>query len=310
MAATQQERLEEFDRQHIGLSKGALSLTLILTRSVVGKSFPITKEQYRTAKAGQVAGLGGGAVKKILTSHGISRILSSEGGRTSRGNMERMEAYVDLLNELAADGVLDVPAAELFWVERTLAYFDAQPFTFKLDPIRSLRACVRDLLAQAIARQREVTGTMYHGAVMQHLVGAKLDIIANGKLRHHGVAVADAPSGRAGDFLLGDVALHVTTAPGEALIAKCAANLTSGLRPVIVTTEDGVGGAKALAKQAGIDERLDIIEIEQFIATNVYEWSAFERDDRCPTVARLIARYNEIVASCESDPSMRIEFDA
>lgn len=310
MASVQRERLEAFDRQHIGMSKGSLSLVLILTRSAKTKNFPITKDEYRTAKAGQVAGLGGGAVKRVLKDHGIDRILSSEGGRTSRGNMERMEAYVDLLNGLATDNMLDLKAAEVYWVERTLAYFDAQPFVFKLDPNRSLRACVRDLLAQAIVRQREVTGTMYHGAVMQHLVGAKLDIITNSAFKHHGFAVADAPSGRSGDFLLGDVALHVTTAPGEALMAKCAANLSSGLRPVIVTTEDGVGGAKALARQAGIDDRLDVIEIEQFVATNVYEWSAFERDGRPSTVGKLIERYNAIVADCESDPSMRIEFDA
>lgn len=221
-----------------------------------------------------------------------------------------MEAYVDLLNGLSADGELDLKSAELYWIERTHAYFDAQPFSFKLDPNRSLRACVRELLAQAIARQREVRGTMYHGAVMQHLVGAKLDIITKGAFKHHGFAVADAPSGRSGDFLLGDVALHVTTAPGEALITKCAANLSSGLRPVIVTTEDGVGGAKALARQAGIDDRLDIIEIEQFVATNVYEWSAFDRDERPSTVGMLIERYNAIIADCETDPSMRIEFNA
>jgi hypothetical protein len=105
------------------------------------------------------------------------------------------------------------------------------------------------------------------------------------------------------------VAIHVTTAPGEALIHKCQNNLGSGLRPMIVTTEDGVGGAKALARQAGIDERIDIIEIEQFIATNIYEWSKFQRGDRSSTVGEIIARYNTIVGECESDPSLRIEFD-
>ena len=97
--------------------------------------------------------------------------------------------------------------------------------------------------------------------VMQHLVGAKLDYITKGAVKHHGVAVADAPNARAGDFLLGDVAIHVTTAPGEALIRKCQDNLSSGLRPLIVTTDDGVGGAKALAKQAGVDDRVDVVEI-------------------------------------------------
>lgn len=150
---------------------------------------------------------------------------------------------------------------------------------------------------------------MHAGAVMQHLVGAKLDVIAKGQVDHHGFSVADAPSNRSGDFLIGDVAIHVTTAPGEALIRKCQGNLTSGLRPLIVTTEDGVGGAKALSKQAAVEDRLDVIEIEQFIATNVYEWSVFDRDARPATIKTIIERYNVIVADCESDPSLRIEFE-
>lgn len=309
MTTLQREVLAAFDDQHIGLSKGSLSLVLILTRNAKSKAFPLDKAGFVTAKGGQVAGLGGPAVRKILNDHGVERILSSEGGRTSRGNMERMSAYVDVLNDLHADGQLDLDDAERYWVERALAYFDALPFTFKLDPSRSLRACVRDLLAQAVERQREVKGTMYAGAVMQHLVGAKLDVITKGEISHHGFSVADAPSNRSGDFLIGDVAIHVTTAPGEALIRKCQGNLTSGQRPLIVTTEDGVGGAKALSKQAAVEDRLDVVEIEQFIATNVYEWSAFERDARPATIKTIIDRYNTIVADCESDPSLRIEFE-
>ena len=119
-------------------------------------------------------------------------------------------------------------------------------------------------------------------------------------MKHHGVAVADAPFARAGDFLLGDVAIHVTTAPGEALIRKCQGNLSSGLRPLVVTTEDGVGGARALAKQAAVDERVDVIEIEQFIATNVYEWSTFAKGGRPTAVREIIDRYNRIIGECET----------
>ncbi len=301
--------LKQFDEEHIGLSKGSLSLALILTRNAKANGFPLDEAAFIAPSGGQVKGLGGGAVKKILKDHGIDRVLSTEGGRTSRGNMERMSVYVGLLNTLNKKGVLNLDEIEAYWIERVLAYFDAMPFTFKLDPNRSLRACVRDLLAQAIERQREVKGTMYAGAVMQHLVGAKLDYVTKGIIAHHGFSVADAPSNRSGDFLVGDTAIHVTTAPGEALIRKCVNNLSAGLRPIIVTTEDGVGGAKALSKQAGVDDRLDVIEIEQFIATNVYEWSTFERDARPTAVKEIIDRYNKIIAECESDPSLRIEFE-
>jgi len=309
MSQDQATQLAEFNKRHVGLSKGSLSLVLILTRNARSKDFPLDRSQFVTARGGQVAGLGGPAVARILKDHGIERILSSEGGRTSRGNMERMEAYIALLNELHAAGSLDLEAAERYWVEQVQVYFDSQPFTFKLDPVKSLRACVRDLLGQAVERQREVRGTMYAGAVMQHLVGAKLDRVSDGKLEHHGFSVADAPSNRSGDFLIGDVAIHVTTAPGEALIRKCQNNLGSGLRPLIITTDDGVGGAKALAKQIGLEDRIDVVEIEQFMATNIYEWSVFDRNSRPDTVRSLIERYNKIVSECESDPSLRIEFE-
>lgn len=306
----QEQALRAFDARYIGLSKGSLSLALILTRNARAKAFPLSRADFVTSAGGQVVGLGGPAVKKILADHGIERILSNEGGRTSRGNMERMEAYIGALNALHESGNLNLEEAEKFWVARVVAYFDALPFTFKLDPARSLRNCVKDLLAQAVERQREVKGTMYAGAVMQHLVGATLDIVTGGLPKHHGFAVADAPSARSGDFLLGDVAVHVTTAPGEALIAKCVGNLSSGIRPLVVTTEDGVGGAKALARQAGIDERLDVVEIEQFLALNLYERSQFDRAARSAAVTELVDRYNAIVSECETDPSLKIAFES
>lgn len=301
--------LEAFDAAHVGPSKGSLSLVLILTRNADGRFFPLEAEAFVTRKGGQVVGLGGGAVRRILADHGIPRVLSSEGGRTSRGNMERMEAYVGLLNRLHAEGALDLAEAERFWVEKVRAYFDALPFLFRLDAARSLRASVADLLAQAVARQREVRGTMYAGAVMQHLVGAVLDLVAEGAVVHHGASVADAPSSRSGDFLIGGVAIHVTTAPGDPLVQKCIGNLNGGLRPVIVTTEDGVGGAKAFARQAGVDERIDILEIEQFLTAKIYEASGFQQAALAATIGGLVGRYNAIVARCESDPSLRIEFE-
>ena len=58
-----------------------------LTHAVKGKAFPLDSNDFKTEKEGQVAGLGGGNLKKILKEHGITQLLSSEGGRTSRGSM-------------------------------------------------------------------------------------------------------------------------------------------------------------------------------------------------------------------------------
>lgn len=308
--ASQQNLLERFDAAHIGLSKGALSFALIVTRNMMGRRFPVDLDEFKTENEGQVAGLGGGAVKRILKDHGIVRVLSSEGGRTSRGNMGRLRAYLDILNDLAARGELDLQAAERFWIDRVNLYFDARPFSFKLESAKSIRYSFRQLIAQAYARQREGSGTMYAGAVMQHLVGAKLAWVFGETVQHHSASTADAPSNRSGDFQIGDMAIHVTTAPTPALIDKCRANLDADLRPLIITTTDGLGGAKASAADKGLEDRIDVIEFEQFMSANLFERGGLGRDQRRATIADLIARYNDIVGRIETDPSLRIEFDA
>lgn len=185
--------------------------------------------------------------------------------------------------------------------------FDSKPFKIKIDASKSLRSIVSDLIEAAFSRQRESPGTMIAGAVMQHLVGAKLKIaLPNVKFDHHGFSVADAPGGRKGDFLIGATAIHVTTAPTEALIRKCCDNLSSGLRPLVITTQSGVGGAGALAKNAGVSDRVDILEVEQFVVTNIYKWSTFQQTKLMLLFRQLIEAYNRIIDECETDPSLRI----
>ena len=69
---------------------------------------------------------------------------------------------------------------------RVRTFFAAKPFMIKLDSSRSLRLVVRDILAQAVERQRNTPGTNYAGATMQHLVGAKLDCaLGAGSFEHN-----------------------------------------------------------------------------------------------------------------------------
>jgi hypothetical protein len=289
--------------------KGALSLALVVTEHARKRGLPLDPRDLETKGGGQVKGAGGGAVQTILRRHGIERRLASEGGRTSRGSLGRMRDYVAVLNEFHEQGMADLNAIEEFWIERVYAFFAAQPFRIALDASRSLRTVVRDVLAQAEERQKEAPGVFYAGAVLQHLVGAKLDcVLGSGKFDHHGFATADEPGGRAGDFLLGDVAIHVTTSPGEAVIRKCQDNLNDGLRPVLVTVQKGLPAAEVLAENAGVADRIDSFEIEQFVALNLYELGDFAADGRRTAVSDLVERYNAIVEKVETDPSLKIEF--
>lgn len=99
---------------------------------------------------------------------------------------------------------------------------------------------VRDVLAQAEERQKAMRGVYYAGAVMQHKVGAKLDCaLGAGKFEHNSYSTSDQQSGRAGDFFVGDVAIYVTTSPGEAVIERCRDNINDGFRPLLVTASAG-----------------------------------------------------------------------
>ena len=305
-----ESRLADFSSEQkiVGRGPGPLCVVLVITRKAREQTPPFSADNFLTPKGGQVAGLGRGPVQAILADHGIDRVLAEEGGRTSRGSIQKMRAYLDFLNKLAKEKLLNFPTIEKWWIGRVNDFFISKPFSLKVDPSKSIRSIVSDLIEAAFARQRECPGVMAAGAVMQHLVGAKIETaLPDAKIEHEGFSVADAPSGRKGDFLIGDTAIHVTTAPTEALIRKCCDNLAQSLRPLIITTQSGVGGAIALAKNADVAERIDVIEIEQFIATNVYEWTAFQQTKRAVSVRQMVEAYNRIVDQCETDPSLKIE---
>lgn len=205
------------------------------------------------------------------------------------------------------EGLADLEEIENWWVDRIRDFFDAKPFELRYDKSKSLRAMVQDLLTQADKRQKENPGTQYAGAVSQHLVGAKLSLVLpNNTIDHHGYYVSDSASARYGDFNIDDSVIHVTVAPGEALMRKCADNLSAGYQPIIVTVYANMSAAESLARIKGIAGRVDLLDAEQFIATNLYELSSFKSSDKKVTISKLGARYNEIVGKCETDPSLRL----
>jgi len=289
------------------LKKGGLCVALVVTETAKAKGLPLESEALRTDEGGQVAGLGKAAVQNILQTHGISKVLAEEGGRTSRGSLGLMRAYVDCLNELHAHTSVQLAEALAWWIEKVRVHFASEGPKFHFDTGKSLRANLEDLLTQAQELQADAGGANYVGAMLQHLVGAKLDVVlGKGMIQHHGSSVADHSTERKADFQIEAVAIHVTTHPSEALVRKCAANLQAGLKPVIITVGDGVSGAAFLLKNSILADRVDVLDIGQFLTANIYERSFFKTADCKITLSRLLERYNEIVASCETEPSLRI----
>lgn len=302
--------LAHFAEAHGIRSKGALCLPLVVTDHARVMGLPLDPNRLRTDKEGQVLGLGKGKVQQILARHGIDRVLAEEGGRTSRGSLGKMSAYVAFLNARSAEGTFDLDAVEKFWIARVREFFAAKPFVLRIDPTLSLRSAFRHLFAQAEARQKEMQGTMVVGTIMQHLVGAKLEGVFGATIGHHSASTKDEGQSRPGDFNIGDLALHVSTAPGEALIRKCQANLASGQRPVIFTTARGVTVAAGLAENAGIAERLDVFDVEQWLAAEILDRAGDSIVGRNQAVVQLLDRYNAIIGKVETDPSLRIEVAA
>ncbi len=299
-----QRKLQEFRSANRVNGKGALSVMLFVTREARNKGLPLSTDSLITKEHGQVKGLSKQSVQKILSDYGITQVLAQEGGRTSRGSLGIMGKYVEWLNAYYSRKVkeLDLKMAEEFWINAVQEHFSGQPFKLHLDSSKSIASIIDDLMQQAEKRQKGSQGMMVQGALMQHLIGAKLSLVLPGKaLTHFGFSVADVATSRAGDFSVEDVVIHVTTTPTESLLQKCQDNLSSNMRPVVVTTSAGVISGQNLAKAIGIENRVDFFEISQFVAMNVYEKGSFTFKGRTTTVKNLISRYNEIIEKCETD---------
>lgn len=287
---------------------GPLAIALVVVDRARSQTFPLEASRFRASNSAQVAGASGAAANRILRRHGVNNALGSEGGRTSRGSIDRMEALVALLNRRFEVGDLDLDAIEAFWVQRARDYFNTTPIPFRMDPAQSLRAALRALIAQAEVRQRTMGGVMIVGAVMQHLVGAALELglgTEGPQIRHHGSNQNDV-SGRTGDFEVGNSVLHVTNAPSAQLIVKCRANVEAGLRPMIITNPRQLIAAEVLADSEDLAGRIEFVDFEQFICTRLYDAGGFSGELVRDGLHALITRYNAIVDAVEPGPSLMI----
>ena len=219
-----------------------------------------------------------------------------------------MKSYVRFLNALHSDELLDLASIERWWVNRVLDYFSSMPLKLKYDVSKSIQSLFEDLFRQVRDREEGEPGATYLGTVLQHLVGAKIELSLPGvQLNHFGASVADHVTGRAGDFQIEKTVIHVTTMPTEAIIEKCRQNLRANLSPLIITMSGRAPVARGIAEMAGVSDRIDILAAEQFLAANLHELSAFQIAAREATLRELIQRYNELIDQYETDPGLKIQ---
>ena len=63
----------------------------------------------------------------------------------------------------------------------------------------------------------------------------------------------------------------------------------------------------ALAEPLNIQDQLEVLDIEQFLAANVHERSFFDKKGRHTQTKDLIERYNTIIDQVETDPAFKID---
>jgi hypothetical protein len=303
-----EQALGQFKEHHQVTGVGSLGTVLVLTRKAYDAGLPLEEKSLLTPSGSQVAGLNGRKINKILRSHDVVQSVGTESGRTSRGTPKLAKAYASFLGSLAVskDGLR---AIETWWVHRFIDYFNTEPFKLNYDG-KTIVTVIHNLLEQAVSRQRKSPGRTYVGTMLQHLVGAKLELaLPSLNIKHNGASVADVVSSRSGDFVIDGSVIHCTTAPTEALIQKCQANLQAGYNPIILTIGKMIGAAETLAENAGINGRVEVMDAPQFVAGNLYELSLFKTSARKAILVELVEKYNAIVKVHEADPSLRITFD-
>lgn len=170
MSGSIETALDAFAKQKKFRGKGPLCVALVVTDHAKKMGLPLDADDLLTDQGGQVLGLGVTRVQSVLGRNGIDRVLAAEGGRTSRGSIKNMRAYVEFLNSSASTAGFSLDAVEAFWIKRVQDFFAGKPFKLKLDGSLGIRAVVRNLLSQAEDRQKQASGTMYQGTLMQHLV--------------------------------------------------------------------------------------------------------------------------------------------
>jgi len=179
------------------------------------------------------------------------------------------------------------------------------PLTF--GPKETLRGFIQNAIEQVKRRQRDGNEKDLMVRFMRYMIGAKLQIVLGPhKIQHQYANHADKPSLDSGDFEIGDTVIHVTGSPTEQLIERCRLNLDSSKRPIIVTLANSAQAAAVLAENARRAHRIEIIEFESMIVTNLLERTLAGENGRENLAHELINTYSRIIEKYDPAFAARI----
>ncbi len=255
---------------------------------------------------GQVRGVGGPAIAKVLMRHGETRRFLSEGGRTNRG---LIGAIKDLLDGLREGGLAELAESkrsraidqmQAWLVAKAQEYLNRKRLKFVFRPGTTTFSLIARLLDDARAGQKE-------SVVAQHLVGAKLQArFPAESVCNDSFTTADTSAQKAGDFVIRQTAFHVTVSPQPALFDKCRANLDAGLSPFVLVPERQLAAARQMA-ELSCAEAIWVQSIEAFVGQNVSELGCFAAESTHRELRRVLELYNARADSVEADKSVLLE---
>ena len=170
----------------------------------------------------------------------------------------------------------------------------------RLEPQHSPTEWVRQILEKAKSKAERV--------VEHHLVEADLQKrYANSGVYRFSDQVTDIQTRRPGNFIIGDTIYHVTATLTPSIIQKCDEDIKSGLHPLLLVPSELVSKAKYFAEYIGIEKRLSVIAIEDFVALNIIEMATGNQAKFFEVLQEIINIYNERLEEVETDMSLKIE---
>lgn len=268
--------------------------------------FDLEYRHYITKNGTQIRGIGYSKLHRILASFDEHREFLKEAGRTSRGGPPAVEKMLSFFKSNFAESLDSqlrnetLTLIQFFMVERVRDFHNRQKLKLVFDHNLSTWQIIHNLYQDATKERKA-------GYLAQHLVGAKLELrFPNMQISNESASTADKPTNRAGDFMIGSTAFHVTVSPMEGLYKKCQMNLREGLKVYLIVPDAKLAAARQLAEEY-CNGQLAVESLESFVSQNIEEISIFSADALKENLVSLINIYNKRVDAVEVDKSLMIE---
>lgn len=256
-------------------------------------------------------------LERALGPERVSRLaLPSEGGRTTRSAPRVARDLVGWLESVLPDSPPPGGWGSLADCWELVVAEEYERHMRAMSAIRVPKPDPRHPLSEFVRQVLEAAGRDRRGAVAHHLVGAKLAIRFpstdwGGGLAPRSYRAADRQADAPGDYWYGDTVFHVTVSPAPELFEKCLGNLAGGMRVWVITPQEKIDAARALAESTGegLTQRLQIISISDFVGQNLEEIGGFSVPGVAQEAEKLVSEYNRRIDEAENgDPSLKIEF--